>query len=164
MRNKKGNAIIDGLTILVVLFAFALISVFGMKVFDDVNTDIQADTDMNLTEAKAVSQDLYDKYPALLDNLLLFAFGLLVIFTLVSVFMLDTHPIFFIITIMLLVGVFIVAIIFANTYDDLMTDTEFSPYANQFPYTSWLMTHLVEVMIAVCFLLSIGLFVKFRMA
>ena len=161
--NKSGNVILDGMTIIIVIFIMASIGIFGLRIFDELNTDLQADDDMGSAQAKAISSNLFDKYPALIDNLVLFAFTLLILFVLVSVFLLDTHPIFFIITIMLLVGVFLVSIILANTYDDIMQDDEFAPYANQFPYITFMMTHLLELAITTGFVMGIALFIKFRM-
>ena len=165
--NKKDNiflknAVLDGITIVVVIFVMASIGIFGYRIFDELNTDILNDEDFTLTEAQQSSTELHSKYPSLIDNLVLFAFVLLIIFTLVSVFLLDTHPIFFIITVMLLVGVFLVSIILANTYDDIMQDDEFADYANEFPYITWLMTHLLELAITTGFMLGIALFIKFR--
>ena len=161
-KNKRANVILDTITILIVIFVFAIASIVGLRIFNELNADFQNDTDNQLAEAKAISGDLHTKYPPLLDNLILFAFTLLVVFTLVSVFMLDTHPIFFIITVLLLVGVFVVAIILGNAYDDVMQDAEFSAAANQFTYTTWLMTHVLELFVAVAFILVVALFIKFR--
>lgn len=160
--NKKGNAILDGLTILVVIFIFATISIFAYKAFDEVNADIISDPDMTLSEATHTSSDLHGKYAPLLDNLILFAFTLFIMFTLVSVFMLDTHPIFFIISVMLLIGLFLVSILLANTYDDMFQDDDMATYANQFTYTTWIMTHLLELFIVTAFIITIALFIKFK--
>lgn len=161
-KNKKGNAILDGLTLLVVIFVFILASVFGYSVFTTLNTDIQNDASITMNESKEISSSLYTKYPVLLDNLILFAFTLLVLFTLISVFMLDSHPIFFFISIILLAGLFLVAIILADAYDDIMQDPGMAVYANAFTYTTWIMTHLLQTMIGVGFILTIVLFIKFK--
>jgi len=76
--------------------------------------------------------------------------------------MLYTHPIFFIITIILIVSMFLVAMLLSNVYEELMDDTELSASANEFPYMSWVNDHLVELIIGVAFLISILLFLKFK--
>lgn len=161
MKNKKANVIIEGLTIIVVLFVLAFASVYGLKLFDELNTDIQADDDIGAT-AKNLSSETFTKYPTLMDSVFLFAFCLLVIVTLALVFMLDTHPIFFIISVLLLGSLFIVGMIVSNTYDDMMSDDELSSYANQFPYTNWIITHLVELLIGIGFMITVVLFIKFQ--
>ena len=158
---KKGSAVIDGITVIVVGVIIALSSIFAMMVFDELNSDIQADTEIN-EDVKEMVGDSYDRFPTLMDNLFLFAFVLIMIFVLVSVFVLDSHPIFFILSVILLIAVFIVGIFLANAYDDIVSDPSISVYANQMPYTSWIMTHLVEVIISFSFLVMIGLFAKFK--
>lgn len=160
-RNKKGNAPFDVATILIVIVMLGITSVVGYMVFDDTNTDFQAEASHNVS--KDVAQDLFDIYPALLDNIFLFAFVLMLIFTLVSVFLLDTHPIFFIVSVILLITVFIAAILLGNVYDSLMTDATLATYANSFTYTTWLMQHIVQVFIGIGFIIMITLFVKFKM-
>tara|TARA_R100001530_G_scaffold132323_1_gene104672 strand:- start:401 stop:805 length:405 start_codon:yes stop_codon:yes gene_type:complete len=132
-----------------------------MQVFDEVNTDVQNDADLG-NNSKELTAGLYAKYPALFDSAILMAFILLVLFVVVSVFMLDTHPVFFIISVVLLLMIFIVTTLLANVYDDIMLDDEISPYANQFPYTSWIMSNLLELSMAIGFIVMIVLFIKFR--
>lgn len=160
-KKRKANAVLDLILLLIVLSVMGISSFIGMKVFDDVNTDIQADTTMT-ADAKNLSGTLYNKYPSIMDNAILLAFVLLLIFILVSVFMLDSHPIFFIIVVILMIAVFIIAIFLANIYDDIASDTMFAAYANQLVYTSWIMRHLLEVSIAVAFFTLIALFIKVR--
>jgi len=136
-------------------------SVFGYMALSDVNTDIQADLDIT-PEAKNITGNLTTVYPSLMDNLFLFAFVLFIIFVLVSVFLIDTHPIFFIIAIIMLISVFIVGIFLANAYDDIATDSSVSAYSNAFPYTSWVNTHLVELIISIGLMMSIVMFIKFK--
>jgi len=158
---KRGNAILDGIFIFIIIVVFAIVSIYGSKVFDELNTEIQADADIG-SSAKTMSNNLYLKYNPLLDNLIMFAFALFIIFAVISVFLLDTHPIFFVITIMLLVAMFIVSLLMANTFDDIMTDPEISGYANEFNFTTWIMGHLLELSIALGFLVAILTFVKFK--
>jgi len=160
-KNKKGNAVLDTLTILVIVVTFAIISIIGSSVFNEVDSEIQANPEMS-NDAKNISGDLLDKYPRLFDNMVLFAFVLLVAFTIISVFMLDTHPIFFILTVIMLISVFLVSILLGNAYNDIMQEDEFSAYANEFTYTTWLMTHILQLMIAVGFIVGITLFIKFK--
>ncbi len=158
---KKGNSALDTITILLIIFVMAIVSVVGYKLFDELNTDVQAD--LTSSTAKNISQDLYDKYPPLMDNILLFAFVLLVLFSIVAVFMVDSHPIFFIIMVILLVVTFLATMLLGNVYTEMMTDSEYTSYANDMNYTNWVMEHIVQLMIATGFLITIALFAKFKM-
>lgn len=160
-RDCKANAVLDVLMIMLIMIIIAIATLFGSKIFGEINTDIQNDPDIN-ADAKNVSGNLYDVYNPLMDNLFMFAFVLLIIFVLVSVFFLDTHPIFFIITIVLLIFVFVVAMLLANSYDDIARDSELVSTANNLPYTTWLWEHMVVVVIGIAFLISMVMFIKFK--
>ena len=160
--SRKGNLILDSITIIIVIFVLAISSIFGARLLDELNTDIQEDPDMTLQEAKDIPNELNSKYAPLIDGLILFAFVLLVLFTIVGMFMFDTHPIFFIITFLLLISVFVVAIFLGNAYDDILQDAEIASYANSFTFSTWLFTHILELSLAVGFILLITLFIKMR--
>jgi len=158
---KKGNAVIEGLTVLVLITVFAIGGIWGMRIFDDLNSDIQADDSMD-TQAQEVSDSLYTKYPTLIDNLFLFMFVMFIIFVLVSAFLIDSHPIFFIISAILLLAIFVAAIFVGNAYNEIATDPEVSDYANAMPYMSFVMRHIVEMIIGIGFMTSIVMFIKIR--
>jgi hypothetical protein len=162
IKGKKGNAVIEGLTILVVLAIFAIAGLYAYSTFDELNTDIQDNPDMD-NQSKDMSGSLFSVFPGWIDNAFLFIFVLLVIFVIVSVFMIDTHPIFFAISIILLIAVFVAAIFIGNAYYDIATDATISSYANDMPYMAWVMNHIAEMIIAVGFITGLALFVKVKM-
>lgn len=158
---KRGNALIDSVLIVVVLFVLAIGGLYGSMVIDEVNTDIQADPDIG-AEAKNVTGTLNSNYIPLMDNLFIFAFVLFAVFTVISVFMLDSHPIFFIISVILLVAVLIVSMLLGNAFEEIMQDPEITSYSNQFTYTSWIMEHIVMVVIGLAAMVLTALYVKMR--
>lgn len=161
VKSKKGNAVLDGITILVVVVVLGLSSLFASYLMDTTNTDIQTDPDLS-SEAQAVTGNLNSVMPSLMDNAFLFAFILFTLFVVVSVFMIDTHPVFFVFSVILLIGVFIVGGLLANAYDDVASDSDLASYANNLTYTAWVMKHLLELIIGIGFLTLIALFAKFK--
>jgi len=159
--NKKGNAVTDSLTVMIVLFIFGIMSITAYMTFDSINTDIQAADDLN-ANTKATSQNLYNSFAPTLDAAFLMAFVLFTIFAIVSVFFLDTHPVYFILAVILLFAVFIVGGFLANAWDDVMSDDTLAPYANEFRASSFIMGHLLESLGGVVVLILIALFAKFR--
>ena len=158
--NKKGNAVIDGATIIVVFVIFGIASIFGYMVFDELNDSIVSEfTD---GKAKDTSERLHAGFPALMDGLFIFAFILFVIFVVISVFLLDTHPVFFICSVVMLLGVFVAGMLLSDSFEEVMQDGEVAPYADQFPKITWIMSHLVELIIAIGFLTMVALFAKYR--
>ena len=160
-RNKRGNAVTDSLTVLVVMFVFGVLSVVGLMVFDSLNDGIQSNDNIGST-AKELSGGLYDKYPATLDGAFLTAFVLMVIFAIVSVFVIDTHPIYFILAVILLIAVFVIGGFLANAYDSIVTTPELATYANEFTATGFIMGNLMQVILGVVMVVLVALFAKFR--
>lgn len=161
-KSRKGNVMLEGLTVLVVMAIFAIAGLYGHQVFSELNDDIQEDETMSNT-AKNTVGNLQGHFPAWYDNVFLFAFVLFIMFVLASVFLLDTHPIFFAISIILLIGVFVVAIFVGNAYHEIASDETVAPYANDMPYMSWVLRHIAEMIIAIGFISGVALFVKVKM-
>ena len=159
--NKKGNAVTDSLTVMIVLFIFGIMSITAYMTFDSINTDIQAAPDLD-SNTKTTSQNLYNNFAPTLDAAFLMAFVLFTIFAIVSVFFLDTHPVYFILAVVLLFAVFIVGGFLANAWDDIMSDDTLAPYANDFRASSFIMGNLLESLGGVVVLILISLFAKFR--
>lgn len=160
-RSKRGNAVVDTLLIVVVLFAFALVVILFYPAYSDLNDAIQNSTDLS-NETKAVTQDYADLYPTLWDNMFLTVWVLLIMGLIVSVFLLDTYPAFMFFSVVGLIGVFVVSAFLANIFDDVISTPGISASAAQFPFTTWVMTHLLELSIAVSFLALVALYVKLR--
>jgi len=160
-RSKKGNAVLETLVIIIVVVVLAIGSLFSYVVFSDLNDDIQSDLDLSNT-TKNMTQNLVDIQPVLLDNVLLFVFVMFIIGVIVSVFLLDTHPIFFFINVVLVLCMLAGSLLLANATDDIFSDASLSTYAAEFPFTTWVMTHLLSLSVALSFLILIALFVKVK--
>lgn len=151
--------IADILLVMIVLVAFAMISIFGHQTFSLINDDIQSDADLSTT-AKTTSSNLEARYPATLDGAFAIMFVLFWIFLIVSSFLIDSHPIFFIISIILLLGAFVVAMVLSNSYQELMSDSDISSFGDQFPITNFIIGNLLLVVIAIGFSVVIVLYGK----
>lgn len=159
--SKKGNSVLDAIIVVLILIVFSIVAVVGFRVLSEINTDIQADASMN-QDAKYVTGNLASNYDSLFDNLFLFGFVLLVIFNIISVFMLDTHPIFFMVTVVLLIFGVIIVMLLGNVYDDLMGDATFSSYANNFNYIGFVFRNIGKIFLGYAFIISTVLFIKFK--
>ena len=159
--NKKGNIILDTLTILVVILAFGIITVYSNQIFGDVNTDIQASDTMS-NESKAQVQALYTRFPDVMDGLFVFMFILLWAVALLMSYLIDSHPVFFILSIVLLVFVIFIGGILANTYEDVISEDSISAYAAEFPMMNYIITHIIEFTVAIAFSIGVVLYGKYR--
>jgi len=160
---KKANAGVEVLTILVVGVIFAIASIFGAQLFDELNGDIQANDEFK-NETKEMVATQQGLYSSTMDNIFLMSYVFLIIFVLISSFFLDSHPIFFFITLVLLIAVFISAILVGNAYHELVSDPSISAYANTMPYMSWVMRHIAENVIGIGFMVGIALFIKHKVS
>jgi hypothetical protein len=157
--NCKGNAITDSLVLIVLVFAFILFGIIANMVFNDINTDVQADDDINAS-VKAKVQDLNTRFPSFFDGLFLFFLILMWALVIVASFNIDAHPIFFIVTIVLLIFVFLVGGEIGNVYEEITADSEISTIAAGFPISNWIMSHFLIVIIVIGFSIVLVLFGK----
>jgi hypothetical protein len=159
--NKKGFTIGDTLMVLLVVFVFVIAMFVGKLVVDDLNADIQADSDIS-AEAKAASNDLTVRYPALFDGAVVLIFVLLYILVLVASYQIDTYPIFFAVTLILLAFAIIAGMFVQDFYTDIIGDAVFSGIENSFPMTNFLLSNIVMVILVVGFSVAFVLYAKSR--
>ena len=160
--NKKGNAIFDTLTVGIVLFIFAIVAVVGYMILSQLNAPMQIATNSSVT-ANNIWNNSLTKYPKIFDNLALFVFIGLWVSGIIASFMIDSHPIFAALTFILLIFVFSVSVILANTYDDLInSNNALYVAAGEFAKTNFLMQHMLLLMIVVGVSITIVLYGKSR--
>lgn len=155
--SKKGDVTGDVLLVVVMLFVLSFVAMIGLNIFGQVNTDIQADTSFS-SNAKATSQDIYDRFPSWADGAFALFLTLFWVFTILASFLVRTHPAFLVISIVLLMFVFFVGAQLGNSYEELSADSEFS--ATSFPITNFVMSHLLQVVIAMAISIVIALYAK----
>lgn len=158
-RRKNGNVFTDSMILIFVLFFLALSSIIVFIVFDDLNTDIQND-DILKEENKEIVGDLHSRFPSTFDNIWVLAFGLLWLFVLVASMFVDAHPVFFIISALLLIFVIFIGAVFSNTYEEFTSDPDVQSFADGFPMTNFIMGELPIVALLVGFSIALVLFGK----
>lgn len=159
---KKGNFIIDTSLFMIVMFIFSLMAIFGYLIFDEFNTDFQAESDVNQV-AKDELNDLYVVYPSSLDGAVLMAFVLFWVMILVTSFFIQTHPVFFIVSILFLTFVIFVAATLSNTYEELADEADVSSFSDAFPMSGFLINNLPYAVLVVAFSVLAVLFGKDRL-
>lgn len=161
--NKKANAILDTLVVVVILFVLGIIVVFGNKILTEVNSDIQADASMS-NDSKKFIGDMNTQYPTLFDGIFLFILVGSWICSIIFSFMIDTHPIFIVISIILLIVILFAAALLANSYSDITSDSSLATYAVNYPNINFVMSHIVQVVLVIAATIMIALFAKSRLA
>lgn len=160
--SKRGQTILDMLMVVIVLFVLGVVAVYGYMIFGELNDEIQADADMHV-EAKNAAAGVNTNYPTWIDGafflVLILLWGLLI----VTSFMIDSHPIFFVLTVMMLLFVFVIGMVLANSFQDIITDDDLSSSAASFPIINWVMGNYLIALIVMGLTAALSLYAKNRL-
>ena len=157
---KKGNMILDSIIVIVILFLLTLTIVVVNMIVVNFNEGVQK-SDADAT-TKAITQTSVNNFPNVMDNIFATAFILLWIAVIVSSFMTDTHPIFFIFSIILFIIVIIYGMIMSNAEQAIIANASMIAYASGLTKTNFIMKNLAKFIIAVGITITIALFGKTR--
>lgn len=142
-RGGQGSIGLFYLFIIVVgLFLFGFVALFSHQLLNDLNADIQADNDVSDT-AKATAQSVTTNFPLWMDGGFVFLIVLLWILLLVASWNFESHPALFIILVIVLAFLVFAASIFAETYGDFVSDSDYSSFAGSFPMTDFFISHMI---------------------
>lgn len=157
--SKKGNALLDGLTIIVALVFLAIVVMGGNYVADLTNTEVQNDNSID-GETKDHYNTVVNNYSDFWDNAFIFCLVFFWLGALVASFFIDTHPIFLVITIagmILLVGV---VMMLGNGVEELMQDNFFKQFEDDYPKMVFIMQHLAETFTIIFATIGVALYAK----
>jgi len=158
--NKRGS-LQDILLIALVGLAFGIILLFGFKITDIFNTQIQT-MDVMPAEAKAASSTLTGYYPGLMDNMFLFIIVGMGIAALVLASLVRVHPVFIGLYIIALLLVIILSAIFSNIFTEMAADPELSGLASQLVKTTLFMTYYPIIIGALGSLIAIIMYKQWQ--
>lgn len=159
--NKKGNVLLESGFIIIVLVALVFISIGAYMAFEAIQDELSTDDDL-ATEALNISTELYDRYDTTLDGIFAWALGLLWIIVIILSFFIDSHPAFYIISIILLVGLLIAATYISNAYEEFENDDDFGQYVGNFPKMNYIMNNLLMVFLVIGGSIALALYAKSR--
>jgi len=155
-RSKKGNAVLDAMFIVVLLITFTLAVIMIKEPYDEIHEAINADPNLS-NESKAYMNDYHERYPKIFDGGFLTIFIFLWMAGIITSFFVDTHPIFFIIIVALLVIVLFVTGLLVNSYEEITDTDAYNSIKADFPKSHFIISNLVEVIIVVAASMTIAL-------
>ena len=159
---KKGNVVLDTILVIVILFILALTLPFVYQFITEYNTELQADSEVSQS-VKNFSADATTKWPQWTDNAFVLILVLAWMFILVASFMIDSHPIFFVFSLILLFFVAGFAITLSNSYQEMVsTDADMTNFSINYPKTIFIMEHLGHFAVAMGISVSLVLYGKLR--
>tara|TARA_R100001530_G_scaffold125792_2_gene94409 strand:- start:167 stop:670 length:504 start_codon:yes stop_codon:yes gene_type:complete len=140
--NKKGN-VPDLIYIIVILFSLGVTIIIAANFYGQYTDSISSNPAFNNSANTKVQTDA-NLMLSSLDYIFIFFFIGLIIATIVLGFQIKTHPIFFFISLMLLIVVTILAGTMSNVYEQFTTNTTTSIQTTASSYTAmnFLFNHL----------------------
>jgi len=156
--NKKAS-LLDSFQIILFLFAFSIITIISLFLIDKFETDVGGRFDSD------VSTYAIDQGQATLlnfDNLFVFILVGLLIATIVGAYFIQTNPIIFWISLMLLLVFLTIAAIFTNVFEEITTTPELAETASNFTIINLVMGHLPLTLLVIFSLIAIALYAKWN--
>ena len=161
-RTKKHKNILDLLLIMLVLIVLSVISLVTINVLDKFNHNFQSNPTLLTAEQKVTMNTMNDKWPHSFDIAFLLAFIGAYIMLLISAFLIDTNPLFFIGGLGMFILVLCFAPVIANLFANFYFNESLTEYASQMPIMENFYKHLVLIMTICGTLLLIVLYGKMR--
>lgn len=159
--NKRGNAIADIMLVLVVILVVSVTMFFGYHLLSVFNDDIQNDPSFS-NVSKTELGNWQGKFNGVYDAIFMSIIVILWVVLIIVSFLIDTHPIFFVVTLLVILFVFAFALFVTELYDTMLLEDEFSGYDTLFPMTNWVMSNLLIIILAMGFSVILVLFGKNR--
>lgn len=155
----KGNIALDITLFGVCLFVLGIFFLYIYTPVHNINQDIIA-SNVTGTQGTAILQNNDAQFPNIYDTAgMLFFLGVW-IFLLFSSYFIDTHPIFFVLSLFLMIFCFIVIVNIGYAFQIISSDSYLTSVNVLFPKLVFINNHLFETMILVFFTCAIAMFAK----
>lgn len=161
LRTKKGNAILDGFLIFIGLIVLIFILVVVNKSTKLINDDFQAEGDFPEL-AKETMEYNTDTYSKVWDGVFVFLLVGLWITSLILAYNIDVVPVFFILTVILIIVLLVIVAEVSNAANEVISDPDLIDSTADYPMSSFIINHLLIIMLVISFTIAIALFGKSR--
>lgn len=154
-RNKKAS-MMDSFGIIMIIIIFIITVVASFFAFSIMKPELETTLNNN------VSDHVLEKGSDSLlgfDRMVILVFGGLVLSSLIGAFLIDTHPIFFVVSLILLVIFIFLSVLIGESTNTLLSSGFNSSY-NQFPIMKFYISRLPLISLVVGALISVVLFAK----
>jgi len=159
--NKKAG-VMDIVFILVFLFILGISTFTAYMIYNKYQERTAELETFNNSLTERIDDSAYATLTAF-DYLFIFIFVGLIIMAIVSTFTIQTHPVFFFVSIMLLIITIILAAPISNIFEEVANETAFSNASNAYTVIPYFMGRLPFFMLMVGAILFIALYAKYRM-
>lgn len=147
--------------IFLIIFITALVIIFVQPIRQEIENELVADAEIDST-VKTYVQEYNTKQEVFWDNTILTILAFLTIVVMISSYFIDTHPIFFIVFLVLLVLSLIGIATLSNAYIEISADADLAAHVAVYPKINWIMSMWPFVVLIQGVLVGIVLYVKFK--
>jgi len=159
-KQKKG--VVADMTILVIIgFIIAIFLVISFIVFSRIDDSISANPSIT-TEQSSILTNYVDDYVAIWDTSYLIIFFGIGLAGLIFLLLIDTTPVFYFFTWFASMALLVVAAFIGNAYGRFNLDATVAPFANQFVFIPFILSHYLEIMVVINALYVVAFFTKGR--
>lgn len=148
---------------IVVAFVWIMIIVVGMivgiKLLGSINTEFQ-DSEQISDQAKDSIGTFSGRFANIMDGSFVLIFAVIVLFLIISVFFVDSHPVFFVVTLPLFVGVVLINAFLINMVISVGSSTGLASAFDQMEMTQFLAANWIGIIIFVGFAVMVIFFGK----
>lgn len=159
--NKKG--ITDIIYVVITGIVIILTIVIGYKIMTAFNNQIQ-DTESITVEAKEIYSITKEKYEGTMDTFFIMVYFIIYIAALISAWFIDTHPVFFVLSVIVLVLLLVGIVPMVKMTEEMVSQSELldTGWTNQFPIMSFVVNHFFAIIVIQAMLLIIVMYAKTR--
>ena len=157
--SKKGNVLLESFFIIIVLLVLAFVSIGGYIASEEIQIFLSDDEDL-APEALTLATEMNDRYDNTMDGIFAWVLGILWIIVIILSFFVDSHPAFYITSLVLLAGLLVAAGYISNAYDAFEEDDNLSQYIGDFPKMNFIMNNLLIVIAVLGGSIALSLYAK----
>jgi len=161
--DKKSQGFMGIIVVLLLLvtmiFAVAISMNLLLSPLQEMSDEINNDP-MMTEQAKEIIQASENHFEEFWDGVIVFMLVLFWIINIIAAFFIDSHPVFFIIAFIFLIFTFFVIALISNEYESLTNSDSMIDNQQYFTNTIWIMSHILEIVIAMSVTLLIPVFTK----
>lgn len=162
MSSKRASGIGDIIFIFIIMFVLALVIITIQPVRREMETEFLNDTSINET-AKDFLEDTNKMQENFWDNMGVIILVFLTLVLMVSSYFIDSHPVFFVVFVLLAIFFLVVAAIMSNAYIELSVDSDLASSVAVYPKINWIMSKWPFVILIQAVLVGMVLYTKFRL-
>jgi len=163
-KTKKKGQILDILLFMGILFMVAVSGIIIMTIIGQVRTQFDEQIDVNnpilANESVNIIRNFEDRIPHLIDNMFMIVLVGVSIVLIVSSLFVRSHPVFFAFMIILMSFFTWVSAIYANTYQEISTNPDFTAYADKLKMSFYVMRYFPSFMLVFGILISVIMVAK----